>query len=119
MKEGTINYNISLYPSKYHGYWKPSGGINIYVGTIWNQLVDEHPDYDDDDKVDEFIDQIVNVTLIETLCYYRSKTKLKIKNKCTPHCKVARVANYLLFPDRWDGIKEFYKKIDEDDKYES
>jgi hypothetical protein len=106
------DYNMSLYPSKYHGYWKPNGRINLYIGTIWNRLVDEHPDYDDDDKFDEFIDQLSNVTLIETLCYYRGKEKLKMKNKCKPYCKVARVCNYLVFPDGWDGIKAFYKKVD-------
>ena len=106
------DYNISLYPSKYHGWWRPNGKINIYVGTIWNAMNEDYLDSTEDDKVDEFIKDMSNVMLVETICLYRGKNRLKVKNKCTPHCKVARLANYLVFPDEWDGIRDFYKKID-------
>lgn len=114
-----IDYKISLYPSKYHGFWKPNGKINIYISKIWGDMNDFFSDSSEEEKVDEFTKDMRNVILIETICLYRGKAKTKLKNKCLPHCKVARVANYLVFPDDWEGIREFYKKIDEDEKNES
>jgi hypothetical protein len=118
MSEIETDYKISLYPSKYHGYWRSNGRINIYVSKIWTDMNDAFSDKSDDEKIDEFTNDLRNVILIETLCFYRGKNKLKVKNKCLPHCKVARVANYLVFPDDWEGIREFYKVIDEEDKNE-
>ena len=118
MSEVEIDYKISLYPSKYHGYWRSNGKINIYVSKIWKDMNDAYSDKSDEEKVDEFTNDLRNVMLIETLCFYRGKNKLKVKNKCLPHCKVARVANYLVFPDDWEGIREFYKEIDEEEKNE-
>ena len=76
-------------------------------------------DKSEDEKIDEFMNDMRNVILIETLCFYRGKANVKLKNKCLPHCKVARMANYLVFPDDWKGIKDFYKKIDEEEKDET
>ena len=118
MNEIETDYKISLYPSKYHGFWKPNGRINIYVSKIWEDMNDKFADKSDDEKIDEFTNDLRNVILIETLCFYRGKNKLKVKNKCLPHCKVARMANYLVFPDDWKGIREFYKIIDEEEKNE-
>ena len=112
------DYKISLYPSKYHGYWRPTGKINIYISKIWDDMEESYEDLPEDEKVDEFTRDLANVMMIETICLYRSKTKSKLKNKCYPHCKVARVANYLVFPDDWQGIKDFYKRIDEEEKNE-
>ena len=111
-----IDYKISTYPSKYHGYWKPTGKINLYVQRMWKDISKEYKDREEDEIVDKFTDNLANIILIETICLYRSKTKSKIRNKCKPHCKVARIANYLVFPDDWDGIRNFYKNIDECDK---
>jgi len=119
MSEVEIDYKISLYPSKYHGYWRSNGKINIYVSKIWKDMNDAYSDKSDEEKVDEFTNDLRNVMLIETLCFYRGKNKLKVKNKCLPHCKVARIANYLVFPDDWEGIREFYKEIDEEEKDEN
>lgn len=110
-----IDYKISLYPSKYHGYWRP-GKINIYVAKIWTDMEESYADSPDDQKVDEFARDLANVILIETICLYRSKNKSKLKNKCYPHCKVARLANYLVFPDDWEGIKDFYKRMEKEEK---
>ena len=118
MSEIETDYKISLYPSKYHGFWRPNGRINIYVSKIWADMNDKFADKSDDEKIDEFTNDLRNVILIETLCFYRGKNKLKVKNKCLPHCKVARMANYLVFPDDWEGIREFYKIIDEEEKNE-
>jgi hypothetical protein len=76
-----IDYNISTYPSKYHGYWKPTGKINLYISTMWKEMGDDFEELDDDEKVDKFMDHLSNITLIETICFYRGKEKLKIKNK--------------------------------------
>jgi hypothetical protein len=75
-------------------------------------------DKTEDEKIDEFMNDMRNVILIETLCFYRGKNKAKLKNKCLPHCKVARMANYLVFPDDWEGIRAFYKEIDEEEENE-
>lgn len=108
-----IDYNISTYPSKYNGYWKPTGKINLYIRTMWKDVAKRHSDMNEDELVDKFMDNLIDIVLIETICLYRSKTKTKIKNKCKPHCKVARIANYLVFPDDWEGVRKFYKEIDE------
>jgi len=116
MENQGIDYKISTYPSKYYGYWKPTGKINLYISSIWKGVEEDYPDLDSDDQVDRFTNKLSNITLIETICLYRSKNKLKIKNKCKPHCKVARIADYLVTPDDWPGIKAFYKKVDKEDK---
>jgi hypothetical protein len=118
MEDVETEYNMSLFPSKYHGWWRPTGKINIYVGTIWSGMKDSLKEAEEEEKIDEFIKDMSNVMLIETICLYRGKNRLKVKNKCTPHCKVARLANYLVFPDDWEGIREFYKEIDEAEKDE-
>jgi hypothetical protein len=118
MNNFETDYNISLYPSKYHGFWKPSGKINIYISKIWNDMNDKFSDSSEEEKIEEFMKDMRNVILIETVCLYRSKNRLKLKNKCVPHCKVARMANYMVFPDDWEGIREFYKQVDEDEKNE-
>lgn len=112
------DYNISTYPSKYHGYWKPNGKINLYISTMWKEMKEGFHKTDENDQIDDFISHLSNIILIETICLYRGKEKLKIKNKCKPHCKVARIANYLVFPDDWKGIKKFYTCIDEGEKNE-
>jgi hypothetical protein len=108
-------YNFSTYPSNYHGFWKPNGKINLYISTMWKEMDDGFEDLEEDEKIDKFSEHLANIILIETICFYRGKNKIKIKNKCKPHCKVARIANYLVFPDDWEGIKKFYKQVDEDD----
>jgi len=118
MNEIETDYKISLYPSKYSGYWRPTGKINIYISKIWADMNEDFLDKNEDEKIDEFTKDLRNVILIETLCFYRGKANVKLKNKCLPHCKVARIANYLVFPDDWEGIRTFYKKIDEEDKNE-
>ena len=118
MKDFETDYKISLYPSKYHGWWRPTGKINIYISSIWNGMKDSLKDSPEDERIDEFMQDMSNVILIETICLYRGKNRLKVKNKCTPHCKVARLANYLVFPDDWEGIREFYKEVDENEKQE-
>ena len=117
--ETETDYKFSLYPSKFHGYWRPNGKINIYLSKIWEDMNDSFSESPEEEKVDEFTKDMSNVILIETICMYRSKSRAKIKNKCKPHCKVARMANYLVFPDDWKGIKDFYKKIDEEEKDET
>lgn len=117
-------YKISTHPSKYHGYWKPNGKINLYISTMWKEMDGEleegdFEDLNEDDQIDKFVDHLSNIILVETICLYRGKEKLRIKNKCKPHCKVARIANYLVFPDDWEGIRKFYKQIDESDKNEN
>lgn len=119
MKDFETNYKISLYPSKYHGWWRPTGNINIYVSPIWNGMKESLKDASEDEKIDEFIQDMSNVILIETICLYRGKNRLKLKNKCVPHCKVARIANYLVFPEDWEGIRDFYKEVDEVEKNEN
>jgi hypothetical protein len=111
-----IDYNISTYPSKYHGYWKPTGKINLYVSTMWKEMDDGFKDLDADKQIDEFMNHLSNITLIETICFYRGKEKIKMKNKCKPHCKVARLANYLVFPDDWADIKKFYVRMEKSEK---
>jgi hypothetical protein len=111
-----IDYKISTYPSKYYGYWKTTGKINLYISSIWKGVEEDYPDLEPDDQIDKFMNELSNITLIETICLYRSRNKVKLKNKCKPHCKVARVANYLVSPDDWSGIKAFYKKVDKEDK---
>lgn len=118
MEDVTTEYNISTYPSNYHGYWRQTGKINLYISTMWKEMGEDFKTLSDDEKIDKFTEHLSNIILIETICLYRGKNKLKIKNKCQPHCKVARLANYLVYPDDWAGIREFYKCVDEGEKNE-
>ena len=104
-----IDYNISTHPSKYNGYWKPSGKISLYIQTMWKDVSNYHNNLNEDELIDKFTDNLIDIILIETICFYRSKSKIKVTNRCKPHCKVARIANYMEFPDCWDDIRKFYK----------
>jgi hypothetical protein len=105
-----VEYSVSLHPSEFEGYQSKAGDtgkITLYVSTIWVNA---------EGNFDRFVDTLSYVSLLERICLERAWQKIRMKNRCKPHCKLTPYADLMMYPDHWDNIRRFYaKRVGKDD----
>lgn len=85
----TVNYTISLYPSKYVGYnskKREIGKITVYIATLWKWISEGSGD------IQNFITEFIHTLILERICLERGFQKIRMKNRCSPTCKMEKYA---------------------------
>ncbi|MFW9872941.1 MAG: hypothetical protein ACFFG0_07555 [Candidatus Thorarchaeota archaeon] len=80
-KDFNVNYVISLYPSKSHGYQTKkgrNGKVISYISTIWKECKKEFF---------TFTLHLILIIILERYCLERAFNRIRIKGRmCNPCC---------------------------------
>jgi hypothetical protein len=103
-----VEYQVSIYPSRFFGYQskkQTNGIVKSFIGNIWREAKEgindlklklDLPILDDEsnDVFEWFLDNLNYIIILERICLERSFQHIRMKERCKP-CKMERYAKYI------------------------
>ena len=100
-----VDYSVSLHPAKSEGYQSKAGTkgkITLYAVNLWKNA---------DGDFEDFLERLTYVALLERICIERAWQGIRMTNRCQPHCKLQKIADLMLYPDSWHGVRAHYREL--------
>lgn len=99
----SVEYRVSNYNSEYVGYWW-GDKITLYATSLWGELKTKDEEH--------FIKNLVHTILVETICRAKAHEHSghRVKGGRCKTCMPGIISDYMLYPDEWNEIKEYYRK---------